>query len=98
MTELNTDVRPQHPAGRAVRAPTPTATLLENGVFTVDWWNVHNGLGTVTTVAGQTDYDDFGLLSSGSCTADGTALRAAAEHAVRAVPRAHDAEPLRPAR
>ena len=37
------------------------------GVFTVDWWNVRNGIGTVTTVAGQTDYGDFGLLSSGTC-------------------------------
>ncbi|MEV4728027.1 cellulose binding domain-containing protein [Micromonospora humida] len=44
--------------------------LLENGVFTVQWWNVHNGIGTVTEVAGQTDYGDFGLLSSGTCTAD----------------------------
>ena len=42
------------------------------GVFTVDWWNVRNGIGTVSTVAGQTDYGDFGLLSSGSCTTDGT--------------------------
>jgi Cellulose binding domain/Fibronectin type III domain len=46
--------------------------LLENGVFTVDWWNVHNGIGTVSTVAGQTDYNDFGMLSSAGCTADGT--------------------------
>ena len=35
------------------------------------WWNVHNGIGTVSTVAGQTDYGDFGLLSSGGCLADG---------------------------
>ena len=41
-------------------------------MFTVHWWNVHNGIGTVSTVAGQTDYGDFGLLSSGGCTADGT--------------------------
>lgn len=46
--------------------------LLENGAFTVQWWNVHNGIGTVSEVAGQTDYGDFGLLSSGGCTADGT--------------------------
>ncbi|MEV5710229.1 cellulose binding domain-containing protein [Actinoallomurus sp. NPDC052274] len=45
--------------------------LLANGVFTVDWWNVHNGIGTVSTVAGQTDYGDFGMLSSGGCTSDG---------------------------
>ncbi|MFB9237983.1 cellulose binding domain-containing protein [Plantactinospora siamensis] len=46
--------------------------LLENGAFTVDWWNVHNGIGTVSTVAGQTDYGDFGMLSSGGCTSDGS--------------------------
>jgi hypothetical protein len=47
--------------------------LLENGVFTVTWWDVHNGIGTVSTVAGQTDYGDFGMFSSGTCTADGAA-------------------------
>jgi hypothetical protein len=41
------------------------------GVFTVNWWNVRNGIGTVTTVAGQTDYNDFGLFSSGTCLQDG---------------------------
>jgi Cellulose binding domain/Fibronectin type III domain len=46
--------------------------LLENGVFTVDWWDVHNGIGDVSTVAGQTDFTDFGLLSSAGCTAGGT--------------------------
>ncbi|MBY8874275.1 cellulose binding domain-containing protein [Micromonospora sp. PLK6-60] len=46
--------------------------LLENGVFTAQWWNVHNGIGEVSTVAGQTDYGDFGMLSSGGCTADGS--------------------------
>lgn len=46
--------------------------LLANGVFTVDWWNVHNGIGTVSTVAGQTDYGDFGMLSSAGCASDGT--------------------------
>jgi Cellulose binding domain/Fibronectin type III domain len=46
--------------------------LLEQGVFTVNWWDVHNGIGTVSTVAGRTDYGDFGMLSSGGCTSDGT--------------------------
>lgn len=46
--------------------------LLEDGVFTVNWWNVHNGIDRVSTVGGRTDYGDFGLLSSGNCTADGT--------------------------
>ncbi len=47
------------------------STLLENGVFTVNWWNVHNGIERVSTVAGQTDYHDWGLLSSAGCL-DGT--------------------------
>ncbi|MBO4207494.1 cellulose binding domain-containing protein [Micromonospora echinofusca] len=46
--------------------------LLEQGVFTVQWWNVHNGIGTVSTIAGHTDYGDYGMLSSGGCTSDGT--------------------------
>jgi hypothetical protein len=46
--------------------------LLANGVFTVHWWNVHNGIGTPSTVGGHTDYNDFGLLSSGTCTSDGS--------------------------
>ena len=56
----------------ALAAADAYATLLAHGVFTVDWWNTHNGIGTVTEVAGHTDYGDFGLLSSGTCTSDGT--------------------------
>jgi hypothetical protein len=44
-------------------------TALEQGVFTVDWWNTHNGVGTISTAPdGATDYGDGGLLSSGGCT------------------------------
>ncbi|WP_433514911.1 cellulose binding domain-containing protein [Nonomuraea sp. CA-143628] len=56
----------------ALAAADDYATLLANGVFTVDWWNVHNGIGNITQVEGQTDYGDFGLLSSGTCTSDGS--------------------------
>jgi hypothetical protein len=43
-------------------------TALENGVFTVDWWDTHNGPGTVSTAPdGATDYGDWGTLSSGTC-------------------------------
>ncbi|GGV68141.1 cellulose binding domain-containing protein [Streptomyces thermoviolaceus] len=43
-------------------------TALENGVFTVDWWNTHNGVGEISTAPdGATDYGDMGLLSSGGC-------------------------------
>ncbi|GAA5195680.1 cellulose binding domain-containing protein [Rugosimonospora acidiphila] len=56
----------------ALFAANTYADLWEDGVFTVDWWDVHNGAGTVSTVAGQTDYGDFGLLSSATCASDGT--------------------------
>ena len=69
LTELNVDVGRNTQPGALFLADA-YSTLLAQGVFTVQWWNVHNGIGTVSTVAGQTDYHDFGLLSSGTCTAD----------------------------
>jgi hypothetical protein len=39
-------------------------TWLENGVTSVDWWNEHNGEGTVSTVNGATDYGDQGIFSN----------------------------------
>jgi hypothetical protein len=71
MTELNTSVGRNTQPG-ALFAADSYATLLANGVFTVDWWNTHNGPDKVSTVAGQTDYNDFGLLSSAGCLPDGT--------------------------
>jgi len=41
-------------------------TWLENGVVNVDWWNEHNGVGTVSTVDGATDYGDEGIFSNAS--------------------------------
>lgn len=72
MTELNTSYGRNTQPG-ALFAADAYATLMANGVFTVDWWNVHNGMDRerITTIAGQTDYNDFGLLSSANCTADG---------------------------
>ncbi|MEU4224745.1 cellulose binding domain-containing protein [Nonomuraea sp. NPDC026600] len=74
MTEFNTG---SSSAGTntqpgALAAADAYATLLANGVFTVNWWNVHNGIGNVTQVEGHTDYGDFGLLSSATCTSDGS--------------------------
>lgn len=70
-TELNVDAgRTTQPA--ALFLADAYSELLANGIFTVHWWNVHNGIGTVTEVAGQTDYGDFGMLSSGGCTEDGS--------------------------
>jgi hypothetical protein len=71
LTELNTGAGSDTQPG-ALFAADSYATLLENGVFTVDWWNVHNGPTAATTVAGHTDYADFGLLSSAGCLSDGT--------------------------
>jgi hypothetical protein len=71
MTETNVDVGRNTQPGALFLADA-YSRLLAGGVFTVHWWNVHNGIGTVSEVAGQTDYGDFGLLSSGGCTADGT--------------------------
>jgi Cellulose binding domain/Fibronectin type III domain len=72
LTEINVGVGQDTQPGALFLADAYSG-LLENGVFTVDWWNVHNGIGTVSTVAGQTDYGDFGMLSSAGCTPDGTA-------------------------
>jgi len=71
LTETNVGVGQNTQPGALYLADTYSA-LLEQGVFTVHWWDVHNGIGTVSTVAGQTDYGDFGMLSSGNCNADGT--------------------------
>ncbi|MFD0659599.1 hypothetical protein [Thermocatellispora tengchongensis] len=74
MTEFNTGSSSRGTTTQpgALAAADAYATLLAHGVFTVDWWNVHNGIGEVTQVAGHTDYGDFGLLSSGTCTSDGS--------------------------
>ncbi|GAA4697439.1 cellulose binding domain-containing protein [Phytohabitans rumicis] len=69
LTELNVGVGQNTQPGALFLADA-YAGLLEGGVFSVQWWNVHNGIGNVSTVAGQTDYGDFGMLSSGTCTAD----------------------------
>ncbi len=70
LTEVNTGYGMNTQPG-ALFAADAYATLLEYGVFTVDWWNVHNGITAVSTVEGQPDYADFGLLSSGNCLPDG---------------------------
>ncbi|WP_327587607.1 cellulose binding domain-containing protein [Nonomuraea sp. NBC_00507] len=72
MTEFNTGSSSAGTTTQpgALAAADAYATLLANGVFTVDWWNVHNGIGPVTQVEGHTDYGDFGLLSSATCTSD----------------------------
>src|SRR4029453_15068304 len=63
--ETNVDIG-RNPQPGALFLADAYSGLLEQGVFTVQWWNVHNGIGTVSTVAGQTDYGDLGLLSGGN--------------------------------
>jgi hypothetical protein len=70
LTETNSVVGVDTQPGALYFADT-TAGLLENGVFTVDWWDVHNGAASVATVAGQTDFGDSGLFSSAGCVAGG---------------------------
>ena len=41
-------------------------TWLESGASNIDWWNEHNGEGTVSTVDGATDYGDQGIFSNNS--------------------------------
>jgi hypothetical protein len=70
LTETNSIVGVDTQPGALYFADT-TAGLLENGVFTVDWWDVHNGAASVSTVAGQTDFGDSGLFSSAGCVTGG---------------------------
>ncbi|WP_157506804.1 cellulose binding domain-containing protein [Ktedonobacter racemifer] len=44
---------------------------LENGVTNVDWWTLHNGAtagNTSSSLYGNAQYGDYGVLSNGSCT------------------------------
>jgi hypothetical protein len=70
MTEVNasTGGAPFTTRPNGLFAADAMMTALENGVFTVDWWNTHNGAGTISTVNGETDYGDMGMLSSASCS------------------------------
>jgi hypothetical protein len=47
-------------------------TWLENGATNVDYWNEHNGAGTISTVNGATDYGDQGMLSNASSSSGTT--------------------------
>ncbi|MGW1464054.1 cellulose binding domain-containing protein [Streptomyces sp. NPDC002308] len=72
LTEINTNTGGARLTARAngLFAADAFMTALENGVFNVDWWNTHNGVGEITTVDGETDYGDMGMLSSGACNGD----------------------------
>jgi hypothetical protein len=72
LTEINTNTGGARLTARpnGLFAADAYMTALENGVFTVEWWNTHNGTGQITTVDGETDYGDMGMLSSGACSGD----------------------------
>ncbi|WP_299531828.1 cellulose binding domain-containing protein [uncultured Streptomyces sp.] len=72
LTEINTNTGGARLTARpnGLFAADAFMTALENGVFTVDWWNTHNGIDRITTVDGETDYGDMGMLSSGACSGD----------------------------
>jgi len=65
VTETNSTVDMDTQPG-ALFAADMYMTWLENGATNVDWWNEHNGEGTVSTVNGVTDYGDQGIFSNNS--------------------------------
>ena len=67
VTETNSGYEYDAPA-TALYAADTYMTFLENGVSNVDWWDLHNGAGTISTDPdGQTDYGDGAILSTGNC-------------------------------
>ncbi|WP_194896775.1 cellulose binding domain-containing protein [Catenulispora pinisilvae] len=67
LTEVNASVDEDTQPDALFGADT-YLTALEQGVFTVDWWDTHNGPQTISTAPdGATDYADLGVLSSGTC-------------------------------
>ncbi|WP_245791506.1 cellulose binding domain-containing protein [Actinacidiphila rubida] len=68
LTEVNSNVDEDTQPDALFGADT-YVTALESGAFTVDWWDTHNGPGPISTAPdGATDYNDYGILSSGTCT------------------------------
>jgi hypothetical protein len=63
VTETNNSIDLDTQPG-ALFAADMYMTWMENGVTNVDWWNEHNGEGTVSTVNGATDYGDQGIFSN----------------------------------
>lgn len=67
LTELNSNVF-ETTQPNALFGADAYLTALQSGVFTVDWWDTHNGPGTISTAPdGATDFNDYGILSSGTC-------------------------------
>jgi hypothetical protein len=67
LTEVNASVGEDTQPDALFGADT-YLTALEQGVFTVDWWDTHNGATAISTAPdGATDFQDWGVLSSGQC-------------------------------
>ncbi|HSX99076.1 MAG TPA: cellulose-binding protein, partial [Streptomyces sp.] len=69
VTETDAEFSPAKTSqAAALFAPDTYMTWFEQGATHVDWWNLHNGTDQApTTVHGQTDYQDGGILSAGTC-------------------------------
>ncbi len=65
----------------ALFLPQDYLTWLANGVRSVDWWQIHNGIDTGgdngSGLAGTFNYGDYGVLSDASCS--GTTCEPAAD-------------------
>ena len=55
-------------APQGLFAPDQYLTLMEEGAFNIDWWDLRNGTDctNLTTVDGATEYNDGGIVSSGA--------------------------------
>lgn len=81
VTETNASYEDDSNAS-ALFAADAYPTWLEQGASNVDWWDIHNGIGTVSTdQTGGTDYGDEGILSNASCASGGSPCEPAAETA-----------------
>ncbi|MFD0801419.1 cellulose binding domain-containing protein, partial [Streptomonospora algeriensis] len=69
LTEVNSGVQ-MNSRPNGLFAADVFMTALENDVFNIDWWNIHNGPDEISRVDGETDFNDYGLLSSGGCIED----------------------------
>ncbi|WP_369365563.1 cellulose-binding protein [Streptomyces sp. CG4] len=69
VTETDSSMSPALTSQAAALFASDTyMSWLEHGAASVDWWDLHNGMGTApTTVNGESDYLDQGVLSSGKC-------------------------------
>src|SRR3984885_13090274 len=61
VTETNSNVD-EDTMPSALFAPDMYMTWLENGVTNVDWWDEHNGAGTITTDDGEINNGDYAVF------------------------------------